>query len=151
MSTVVGYIPQDAGFVLCPNCVDAYAQRHGMNVESSEDFSAMFEDSEGDSYDYCDHCTASIEHALTEDGRYYEASFILMKEFKEMGINLILSYSTYPPPRLRGAIQDNLTLDLLRKVCSTYGSTLDDLRWDHKPRTLDKLIERLWHDSAATL
>ena len=62
---VVGYVPPDAGYVLCPKCAKGH----------EEEYAPVFADSEWDYYPTCDKCGEQITDVnLTSDGRKYEAA-----------------------------------------------------------------------------
>jgi hypothetical protein len=59
---VVGFVPMDAGVMLCTDCADMAAEG-----------SAVFDSSETDSPSHCDECGALIPESLTTDGVAYVA------------------------------------------------------------------------------
>src|SRR3954465_7174226 len=63
---IVGFVPMDAGYMLCADCADTDAEG-----------TAVFDTSETDAPSHCDECGALIAESLTEDGIAYVADALV--------------------------------------------------------------------------
>lgn len=65
MDSVIGYVPMDSGYMLCPDCA-------ADEIASDDDNgSVVFPSSETDSPTHCEECGTLIRESLTTDGMLY--------------------------------------------------------------------------------
>lgn len=67
--TVIGFVPADAGIMLCADCA-----ADDIAAEDDSRGSVVFESSETDAPNHCDECGTLLAETLTDDGREYVAN-----------------------------------------------------------------------------